>query len=114
MKFMRRPSVRVLLGSCLLAAFVSMNGEGATAYAPSEQPVVAPKPGKLTYAHIRIKGSYPEAAGSDGLFGTMTERLADALARLDKAANDKDISGVVLQIKEPTIGWAKLNEFRKA
>ncbi len=68
----------------------------------------------ITYAHIIIKGSYPEGATAPGLFGEMTESLAGLVKRLDKAANDNNISGVVLEIKSPAIGWGKLNEIRQA
>lgn len=67
-----------------------------------------------TFAHIQVQGSYPEGAGAPGLFGDILETLTDGLKRLDKAAKDDDISGVVLHINGPDLGWAKLNEFRQA
>ncbi|MBI3860912.1 MAG: signal peptide peptidase SppA [Planctomycetia bacterium] len=44
----------------------------------------------------------------------MTENLETAIGRIDKAAADEKISGVILKIHDPTIGWAKMNTFRKA
>ena len=70
--------------------------------------------GTATYAEIDIKGAYPEGAQLPGLFGDMTESLDAAIARLDKAANDEKIAGVILRIHNPSIGWAKMNTFRKA
>ena len=70
--------------------------------------------GTATYAEIEIKGAYHEGASLPGLFGEMTESLDAALARLDKAAGDEKIDGVILRINNPTIGWAKMNAFRKA
>src|SRR5579872_5890257 len=67
-----------------------------------------------TFAEIEIKGSYPEGPVLPGLFGELTENLETAIARLDKAAGDDKIDGVILKIHGPTIGWAKMNAFRKA
>jgi protease-4 len=70
--------------------------------------------GHATYAEIEIKGSYHEGAQAAGLFGELSETLDAAIARIDKAAADEKIDGVVLRINSPTIGWAKMNAFRKA
>ncbi len=67
-----------------------------------------------TFAHIELSGSYPEGAGAAGLFGDIIETLTTGVRRLDKAAKDDDVSGVILHIHGPEIGWAKLNEFRQA
>jgi protease-4 len=69
---------------------------------------------KLRAAHIEIKGSYPEGATADGLFGSVTESLAVGTGRLDAAANDVRIDAVILRLNNPTIGWAKLNEIRQS
>ena len=68
----------------------------------------------LTYGHIELHGSYPEGAGAPGLFGDILETLTAGLKRLDKAAKDDDLAGVVLHINGPQLGWAKLHEFRQA
>lgn len=67
-----------------------------------------------TYAHIILKGAYPEGATAPGLFGDLTESLADVIKRFDKAANDPKISGVLIEVKSPSVGWGKLNELRQA
>lgn len=67
-----------------------------------------------TWAEIELKGSYPEGAQTPGLFGDITESLADVIARLEKASADKKISGVILKIKNPSLGGAKRNELRQA
>ena len=36
------------------------------------------------------------------------------MGRLDKAAADEKLSGVILRINDPTLGWAKVNELRQA
>lgn len=70
--------------------------------------------GPATYAEIELKGQYPEGAQLPGLFGEMTETLDAAIARLNKAAGDEKIAGVVLRINNPTIGSSKMTAFRKA
>lgn len=67
-----------------------------------------------TWAHIELKGSYAEGPAMMGLFGDISESLADAISRLDKAAKDDAVTGVVLKIDGPSIGRGKLNEFRQA
>ena len=67
-----------------------------------------------TYAHIELRGSYPEGSAAPGLFGELHDTLTSGLKRFDKAAKDDDVTGVVLHINGPDLGWAKLNEFRKA
>jgi protease-4 len=69
------------------------------------------------FAEIILKGSYSEGPQLPGLFGSISETLRDALARLDKAAGDDRIAGVVLKFEDPTslhLDWSKVNEFRQA
>lgn len=67
-----------------------------------------------TWAHIELKGGYAEGPQMMGLFGDITESLAEAIGRLDKAAKDDAVTGVVLKLDGPQIGRGKLNEFRQA
>jgi len=103
-----------VISYCRLAFCVLALPLVASANVPDKQSVAALKPGKATWAHIIVKGNYPEEAQMLGLFGEVVESLSDAIARLDKSANDDKISGVILRLKDPTIGWAKQNEFRQA
>lgn len=69
------------------------------------------------FAEIVLKGSYSEGPQLPGLFGSISETLRDALARLDKAAGDDRIAGVILKFEDPTtlhLDWSKVNEFRQA
>ena len=72
------------------------------------------KPVKVTVATLTMKGSLPESAGQVGLFGEMEVNLADFIARLDRAANDKSVSALVLKIRNPEIGPGKVRELRDA
>lgn len=85
-------------------------GSIGAAFAQDEKP----EPKKLTYAHIELKGSFPEGPSSPGLFSEMVETLDEILARLKKAADDDKLAGVVLHIDDPSVGYAKVNELRHA
>ena len=67
-----------------------------------------------TWAQLELKGSYNEGAAMAGLFGSATETLSTALTRLEQAAADPTLGGVVLRINGPAVGWAKLHELRTA
>lgn len=75
------------------------------------------RPGRvepLRFGHIELKGSYPEGAAPSGLFGNSVETLPDVLSRLEKAAADQKLNGLILRINDPTLGWAKVNELAQA
>jgi protease IV len=68
----------------------------------------------VRYGHIELKGAYPEGAEPTGLFGSSVETLSDIVGRLEKAADDEKLAGVILRINDPTLGWAKVNELQHA
>lgn len=68
----------------------------------------------VTYAQFELKGSYPEGAAAPGLFGDLHETLDQAISRFDRAAADPKVSGVILRINSPKLGWAKMRSFRQA
>lgn len=68
---------------------------------------------KIRLAHIVIEGALPESPGEMSLFGDLGVDLRKTLARIEKAADDKTIAGVVLVINTE-IGRGKLNELRDA
>ncbi|MCA9116570.1 MAG: signal peptide peptidase SppA [Planctomycetaceae bacterium] len=74
----------------------------------------AAKAESVTWAEIELKGSLPEGPQVPGLFEALSESLTDVTGRLDKAAADDSIEGVVLRISSPQVGWGKLNELRAA
>ena len=63
---------------------------------------------------LSLSGSYPETAGTPGLFGEMKPSLAALIRRLDTAAADKDVAAVWLKIDSLEIGRAKAFELRAA
>jgi protease-4 len=104
---------RSLFAVCLCIGF-AMNY--AIAFGDESEKKVAEvkKPSKATIASLTVKGSLPESAGQMGLFGELEIHLPDLLARFERAASDKDVSAIVLKIRNPEVGPAKLREVRAA
>ena len=99
---------------CVLTLFCLAIPASSFAKESDTTTIDAPQPEKATWARIVVKGPYQESVQAPGLFGELTESLSVGIARLDKAANDKKISGVILRIKNPAVGWAKQSEIRQA
>jgi protease-4 len=97
--------MRAKLMVLTLAAFVVFTSGVA--------PVAAQPAGdgsKVTFASIKISGSFPETTSQIGLFGELGSDLRKMIERLDKVATGSDVSGVILKIRSPVIGRGKLNE----
>jgi protease-4 len=69
---------------------------------------------RADWARIVLSGAYPETHQLPGLFGELTEGLDTCLDRLNQAAREKAIKGVLLEIRTVSIGWAKLHEIQVA
>jgi protease-4 len=69
----------------------------------------------FTLAHIKLSGSLSEKAPvSDPLFGSIGETLREKIGRLRKAATDKNVDAILLEIDGLSCGWGKLNELAQA
>jgi protease-4 len=108
--------VRLLFGAgaLLVSLFASPAFSGDTSQAGKAPAKEGDEAKDVVWGHIEIKGSYPEGTQLPGLFSELSEGLDDALARFDKAAGDANLSGLVLRINGPSIGWAKANSLRQA
>lgn len=69
---------------------------------------------RITIGRIVLKNDYPEGTSPEGIFGELQPRLQDVLERLDKAAKDDSLAGVLLELRSPEIGLGKVNELRAA
>ncbi len=69
---------------------------------------------KVKVAVIELKGSYPEGAEAEGLFAEISPNLNRILDRLNQAAKDDKIAAVILEVRDPEVGRAKVNEIRAA
>ncbi len=65
-------------------------------------------------ASIIVRGALPENQATPGLFSELQQDLPKLIARLDKAAKDDAIVGVVLRIRSVSIGFGKVGELRAA
>lgn len=87
----------------------------AEAKAAETKPTEATKEAKkLRFAQLIVNSSLPESPGQAGPFGDLQLDLRSTIARLDKAAEDKTIDGLVLELRNPSIGRGKLNELCQA
>ncbi len=80
---------------------------------PERQPAAgANKVAKI--AHIRLAGDLDESpVAAESLFGTGTENFKMKLERIQKAANDPELQGIVIQFDGIVGGWAKVEEIRR-
>ena len=69
---------------------------------------------KVRLAMLTLKDSLPETAEQAGPFGENKLDMREVASRLEKAAKDKSVSGIILDIQNPTIGRGKIDELRGA
>ena len=105
-------SARILLAGCLSTWIIYSASPAVADESADGQAGSAVK--KVTVATIAVKSSYPEGPSSMALFGSMQTSLHELVERLDSAAADEKVSGVVLRLREPQIGLGKANEVRAA
>jgi protease-4 len=89
------------------------SSERSTSESNGKAPTAA-KRSKVRLAMLVLKNDLPESSGQLGVFGEIGLDLREAINRLEKAAKDKSIAGVVLDIQNPSIGHGKVEELRAA
>jgi protease-4 len=109
---MRSTRIRlsVFLSSLMLVASSISHVAGAEAKSADTKET----PKKVSLATIVVKSDYPEEASGPMLFGEMRPALRELIQRLDDAAKDEKLSGVVLRLRSPQVGLAKAGEVRAA
>lgn len=85
----------------------------AAAKAP-EAKAPEPKRNKVRLARFVITSSLSESVGGGGLFGETQLDLRETVTRIDKAADDRSISGAILDIQSAELGRGKIYELRAA
>ena len=65
-------------------------------------------------AHIRLDGSFSEGTGQGGLLAVSSPSLQKICERLDKAASDDGVGGVLLLIESIDVGRARVDEIRRS
>lgn len=73
-----------------------------------------PKRSRVRLALLVLKDELAETTGEIGPFGETKVDLREMVDRLERAAKDDDIAGIVLDIRNPGIGRAKTEELRAA
>jgi protease-4 len=68
----------------------------------------------VQFAVIELDGACPEGPGQAGLFGEIAQDLNRLTERLDQAAKDKKIAGVILEFRSIELGRGKIHELRTA
>jgi protease-4 len=87
--------------------------------AEKSEPVAKAKPKKSAektakLASIVLSGAMAETAGQGGLFGEIEQDLRKTIERLDKAAQDDTLAGVILKLDEVSLGRGRIDELRAA
>ena len=113
----------VLSGLCLLWTVVTplalrggssaLGGETAAVVEKVLGKQVEKKPAALI-AQVTLAGSLPDGVGQGGLLADVAPHLHRVIERLDKAAGDDRVKGVVLSIESPDLGRARADELRAA
>ncbi|MFO0791881.1 MAG: signal peptide peptidase SppA [Pirellulales bacterium] len=74
----------------------------------------AAKHDKIRLAMLTLKDAIPENSAQSGPFSDARLDLREMIKRLEKAAKDKTVSGLVLDIQSPSIGRGRIEELRAA
>ncbi len=102
----------LLIVSCTLpTAFSSYS---AAAAEQEKQGAKTPVTKPLQYALFSIDGALPESAQSTVPLGGHEATLHTLIKRIDKSGKDEELSGIILKIRSPSIGRARIAEIRSA
>jgi protease-4 len=90
--------------------------EPAAVAKPTAEPAAKPAKKKATavIAHVSLAGKLPDGVGQGGLLADVSPHLHRIVERLDKAAEDSRVKGVLLSIESPDLGRARAEELRAA
>ncbi|QDT70754.1 Protease 4 [Planctomycetes bacterium MalM25] len=69
---------------------------------------------RVRYAEFVLKGELPESPGGSGPFGELSIDLRKQVARIDQAAEDDRIKGMVLRVRDVALGRGARHELRQA
>ena len=98
----------------LSTAFSASHLQSAVAAEQKKPKVQAAANKPLQYALFSIDGALPESAQAAVPLGGIETTLHRLIKRIDKSASDDQIRGIILKIRSPSIGRAKIAEIRAA
>ena len=73
---------------------------------PTKRPTIGakkPRPSE-TLATFTLDESYPEGPGQPGIFGDLSPNLAKMIERIDKAAADDKVFGIMIHLEDAATG----------
>jgi protease-4 len=110
------PLTAALLALYLLLAMLPMaNAQRAKARATAPKKAAEEEEKKrLVVARLTLRGALPEMSSSDGLLATGNSSLLGLVDRMEQAASDEDLSGLILKIRGTAIGRAQSEDLRQA
>jgi len=105
--------VAFLIAVCPLAPVTAQQAKPkkATKKAPAEETA---KEQRQIVATLTLKGAVSEMSASDGLFASSDNSLLSLIDRLNQAAKDEKLSGMVLKIRGASMGRAQAEDVRLA
>jgi len=116
----RAASIAVRLLAAVAIAWLARGGQTRAQTAVAE-PAASPageRPAKrkstATIAQVRLTGGLPDGVGQGGLLSDVAPHLHRIVERIDKAAQDARVKGLVLAIESPDLGRARADEIRAA
>ena len=96
---------KLCISAVVFCFVIQLSGVGGKSLFAAEDGIIA---------GIRLTGSLPDGVGQEGLLGDVSPQLSRFLQRLEKAAKDKSVRGVLLSIQSPELGRARVSELREA
>lgn len=103
---------RTLLAIALGLALATAAPRTSKADEPAKDQASPPTPILVDLTLKGTIGEDPAPIGFDGI--PMTDNLKAIVDRIAKAKDDKDVKGLVVRLRDLTVGWAKSNELRRA
>jgi len=108
------PAVRPLLAEPAVVEKTVEKPADKPAAPTADKNKAARKKNGPAIAHIGLRGSIPDGVGQGGLLADVSPHLHRIVERLDKAAKDARVKGVLLSIESPSLGRARADELRAA
>ena len=112
MNFFQRSVLVVICTLSVATCGIDPHSAGAAEQKKLVAKKSATKP--LQYALFSIDGALPESAQPPVPLGKLETTLHNLIKRIDKSATDDQITGIILKIRSPSIGRAKIDAIRAA
>lgn len=100
---------------CALAATAILAAPGAAfGQQDADSESGGERPAKVRIAHLTLTGVIPEGPDAAGPLAELQPGLRKMIARIEKAAEDDSVQGLVLNLQNPSLGRGGVNELRAA